>query len=611
MKKIILILSSVFLLSFNSVFAQYIEGEHYVALDTPIDTATGDKIEVRELFWYYCPHCFNIETPLDSWVRTLPETAEFVRQPAVFSDRWINGAIFYYVLEELGEINRLHGKLFKAIHLHKTFFAEQSDFVNWLELHGVNKNRANMAFKSSLVRTKVSKSKINTEKYHLSGVPAIIINGKYWTDASRAGGESEVFKVADYLIKKESGSPYKNFANNNYAANNYNFSSGKVVFDCEISCAVEYGSESSNLKFLYESKDWDNLVNKVIDIGLAEDESYFYLGKAAEGLGFLNAAKIYYTKSIAATKSDMSCGGWPNTCEGFEFPKDAKKALDNIVSNERYIRQKNNKIQARVEKNTNNFASYKDDIPSLLEEWPKMASDQNKYLFAISIDDYDEAPDVSFADRSGKLFVETMQRLGVPKENSIFLSGSKATGTRILSRLKRILNQITSDDTLYFYYAGHGLPSRVNDNTYILPVDGDMGSYEDSNMSIGNLYQTMLKSEAKHINVFIDACFSGRADQDTMVFKGVAGLLIKPRAKIDKSRMTVFTAGEGNQFANEYEEKGHRLFSYHLIKGLLEGKSSLRKLAAYVQKNVSKDSRKRGPTYTQEPVIYGSLNHDL
>jgi hypothetical protein len=69
--------------------------------------------------------------------------------------------------------------------------------------------------------------------------------------------------------------------------------------------------------------------------------------------------------------------------------------------------------------------------------------------------------------------------------------------------------------------------------------------------------------------------------------------------------------GEGNQFANEYEEKGHRLFSYHLIKGLLEGKTNLRKLAAYVQKNVSKDSRKLGPTYTQEPVIYGSLNQDL
>jgi hypothetical protein len=387
------------------------------------------------------------------------------------------------------------------------------------------------------------------------------------------------------------------------------FTKGEVFFDCEISCSVEYAWKSSHLKFLYESQAWNKLSEEILHIGMLEDESYFYLGKAAEGLGYIDAAKSYYLRSIAATNADMSCGGegWENLCEGFEFPKDAQVALSQLKSKQQH------KVQTivKTKSNSESAVAYKDDIPSLLEEWPKIAEDEHKYLFAISIDDYDEAPDVSFADRSGKLFVETMQRLGVPQENSIFLSGSKATGTRILSRLKRILNQVTSEDTLYFYYAGHGLPSRKNDNTYILPVDGDMGSYEDANLSIDNLYQTMLQSEAKHINVFIDACFSGRADRDTMVFKGVAGLLIKPRPKIDINRMTVFTAGEGNQFANEYEEKGHRLFSYHLIKGLLEGKTNLRKLAAYVQKNVSKDSRKLGPTYTQEPVIYGSLNQDL
>ena len=255
--------------------------------------------------------------------------------------------------------------------------------------------------------------------------------------------------------------------------------------------------------------------------------------------------------------------------------------------------------------------NFKDDLPRLLSALPQIAKDSNKYLFVISIDDYDEAPNVTFAGRSAQLFVDTMQRLGVPEENTTFLSNSQATGTRIVSRLNRMLHRIGPKDTLYFYYAGHGLPSRKTKHTYLLPVDGDMGSYEDSNLAMGTLYKLMSEPKAKHVNAFVDACFSGRADQETMVFKGVAGILVKPRVQIDKTRMTLFTAGQGSQFANEYETKGHRLFSYHLIKGLLEGKSDLRKLGAYVQKNVAHDSRKLGPTYMQEPQIYGSVNHEF
>lgn len=197
---------SIFLLSFSTaIFAEtYVEGKHYVTLDKPVKTTTGNKVEVRELFWYYCPHCFNVEPALDSWVKKLPSNTVFIRQPAVFSDRWINGAIFYYVLEQLGEVARLHGQLFEAIHLHKTAFTDQADFVDWLVDHGVDKVKANAAFKSFSVRIKVNKSKVNTVKYHTSGVPALVINGKYWTDAPHAGGELDMFKVADYLIAKES-----------------------------------------------------------------------------------------------------------------------------------------------------------------------------------------------------------------------------------------------------------------------------------------------------------------------------------------------------------------------------------------------------------------------
>ncbi|MBA5248899.1 MAG: thiol:disulfide interchange protein DsbA/DsbL, partial [Gammaproteobacteria bacterium] len=90
MKKILLAL-----LMTISVYAQaddYDEGIDYIALAKPVKTITGDKIEVRELFWYYCPHCYNLEPILHAWLKKLPANAEFVQQPAVFSKRWKKGA---------------------------------------------------------------------------------------------------------------------------------------------------------------------------------------------------------------------------------------------------------------------------------------------------------------------------------------------------------------------------------------------------------------------------------------------------------------------------------------------------------------------------------------
>ena len=205
MKKIYpLIVAFLLPLFSNTAFANFVADEDYVVIDKPVKTITGDKVEVRELFWYYCSHCFNVEPLVKNWLKSLPSHVEFVRQPAVFSDRWVNGAIFYYVLEQLGEVERLHGALFDAIHLQKVSFLDQEDFVEWLSDHDVDEHKANNAFKSFSVRVKVNKSKVNTVKYQSNGVPTFVVNGKYWVDAKHAGGEKRMFEVVNYLIQKES-----------------------------------------------------------------------------------------------------------------------------------------------------------------------------------------------------------------------------------------------------------------------------------------------------------------------------------------------------------------------------------------------------------------------
>ena len=142
-----LIVISVFVFFTNTTQAEYVAGEDYVILDKSVKTETGDQVEVRELFWYFCPHCYSIEPLVDNWLQTIDSSAQFVRQPAVFPG-WEYGANFYYVLQQLGELERLHGLLFDAIHRQKLKFSNQQDFITWLTLAGVEEEKANAVYLS-------------------------------------------------------------------------------------------------------------------------------------------------------------------------------------------------------------------------------------------------------------------------------------------------------------------------------------------------------------------------------------------------------------------------------------------------------------------------------
>ncbi|RUA06685.1 MAG: thiol:disulfide interchange protein DsbA/DsbL [Gammaproteobacteria bacterium] len=200
------IFSLALLLIFSTLsFAEsdFDEGIDYVVLEKPVKTVTGDKVEVRELFWYYCSHCYNLEPTLNAWVKNIPENAEFLRQPAMFSKRWLNGAKFYFVLKELNLLDKLHEPLFNAIHEQNKKFRSKQSFVDWVASFGVDKHKVENAFDSFSVSVKVNKSKINTAKYKISGVPTLVVNGKYLVDSTHAGSRVRMMKVIDHLIKIE------------------------------------------------------------------------------------------------------------------------------------------------------------------------------------------------------------------------------------------------------------------------------------------------------------------------------------------------------------------------------------------------------------------------
>ena len=151
-----LIILSVFVFFTNTTQAEFVAGKNYIVLDKAIETETGSQVEVRELFWYFCPHCFSVNPFLDNWLKTMDSSAQFILQPAVFPG-WEYGAGFYYVLEELGEVDRLHGALYNAIHIQKLQFKTQQDFVAWLTFNGVDEEKANKAYNSFPVKVAVTR----------------------------------------------------------------------------------------------------------------------------------------------------------------------------------------------------------------------------------------------------------------------------------------------------------------------------------------------------------------------------------------------------------------------------------------------------------------------
>jgi len=253
---------------------------------------------------------------------------------------------------------------------------------------------------------------------------------------------------------------------------------------------------------------------------------------------------------------------------------------------------------------------FKDDLPGLLAKLPVTKPNANVFVFAVGIDDYADVPDVPFADRSAKQFSEVAQKLfGAPKQNVVVLTNAEATSGRLRGRLRTILNRLGPQDQLLFYYAGHGVPGKNGRNAYLLAQDGGPGSYEEPDLQLEQLYAEIAKSRVGKAKLFIDACFSGRVGKDAIVFEGIAPITVSPKQSFpDSNRLAVLTAGRGDQFSNQSKERGHRLFSYHLMRGLLEGGSKLEmaQLHNQLRDRVLDESRRIGPEFEQEPDLQGN-----
>ena len=184
-------------------------GRHYTELPFPQPIETGDKIELREFFWYGCPHCYVLEAPLTAYVRKLPKNAAFVRTPGA-SPSWLVHAQAYYTFELLGVTSRLHAPFFEAWHAKGRRLNDAASIADFAAEHGVDKKKFLETFNSFAVRTRIERAKQQNVGYMVDGVPMLAVDGRYITSPIMAGGQERdearrnqmTMEVVDFLIQK-------------------------------------------------------------------------------------------------------------------------------------------------------------------------------------------------------------------------------------------------------------------------------------------------------------------------------------------------------------------------------------------------------------------------
>lgn len=178
-----------------------VEGKDYTRIANPTAPAKPGLVEVREFFWYGCPHCYKLEPHVAAWLKTKPAGVNFIRTPAALNSVWEANARGFYVAEALGMVERTHGALFHAIQVRKERLFDQASLAAFYGKHGINAGNFNGLYQSFAVSGKIAQSRNLAMRYQLTGVPAIIVNGKYLVP----GENARSIEVVKALVAREQG----------------------------------------------------------------------------------------------------------------------------------------------------------------------------------------------------------------------------------------------------------------------------------------------------------------------------------------------------------------------------------------------------------------------
>ncbi len=186
--------------------SEFVEGVHYVEIFPAMETnAAAGKVEVIEMMWLGCPHCYSLEPTMLEYKKNHPPYVEFSQVPAMLNPSWAADANTYYLAEMLdpkGEKD-LITEIFKAIHEQKRRLRDPGAVKRFFIQLGYTEEDIAKAQSSMLFRVKTKRAQEISAASQAQSVPTLIINGKYRTSPYMAGDEGKLMKIIDMLTRKE------------------------------------------------------------------------------------------------------------------------------------------------------------------------------------------------------------------------------------------------------------------------------------------------------------------------------------------------------------------------------------------------------------------------
>jgi thiol:disulfide interchange protein DsbA len=181
----------------------YQAGKHYQVLATPVRTADADKIEVNEVFWYGCSHCFQFESAIEPWAKAQPADVLFNRTPAIWQSAMEVHARAYYAALQLNVLDKMHTVIFRTMHTEKHPLDNEDQLASLFVANGVDEAAFRKSYNSFSVQSQARQADARVRAYGVEGTPEIIVNGKYRISGRDNGGQAGMLDVASYLIGVE------------------------------------------------------------------------------------------------------------------------------------------------------------------------------------------------------------------------------------------------------------------------------------------------------------------------------------------------------------------------------------------------------------------------
>lgn len=177
-------------------------GKDYKLLNPPQPTDTS-KIEVREFFFYECPHCFHLHPLLAAWEKTMPKDVELVFVPTMFRDTTEPLARTYYALESMGQISKLDDAIYQAIHVKNTGFHDLNAIADFVAKNGVDREKFTAVYNSFSIQSKITHAKQMIRSYGITGTPTLVVDGKYAIEGLQPEDTIRVLNEVIAIARKE------------------------------------------------------------------------------------------------------------------------------------------------------------------------------------------------------------------------------------------------------------------------------------------------------------------------------------------------------------------------------------------------------------------------